>query len=134
MHQKRKSKEIYTLKALLDSGVTATLINSKFVKYMQRHKRAPTSWVIQNGTQQIINLCFTVFSFVLPLCFTAPLFYHWLWALVKQAMDIFNTVLRHTRTNPTPISLWFLCFTTRHVTWEHMQYQFPSDSFVLPLT
>ena len=35
MHKKRKSKEIFTLKALLDSGATATLINSKFVKYLK---------------------------------------------------------------------------------------------------
>ena len=49
MHQKHKSKEIYTLKALLDSGATATLINSKYVKKMKRHKCTPTSWTTQNG-------------------------------------------------------------------------------------
>ena len=50
MHKKRKSKEIYTVKALLDSGATATLINSKFVKHLKRHTCKPTSWITQNGT------------------------------------------------------------------------------------
>ena len=50
MHRKRKSKEIYTLKALLDSGATATLINSKFVKHLKRHKCKTTPWLTQNGT------------------------------------------------------------------------------------
>ena len=50
MHKKRKSKEIFTLKALLDSGATATLINSNFVKHLKKHKCHPTSWTTQNGT------------------------------------------------------------------------------------
>ena len=50
MHKKRKSKDIYTVKALLDSGATATLINSKFVKHLKRQKCKPTSWITQNGT------------------------------------------------------------------------------------
>jgi len=43
MHKMCKSKEIYTLKTLLDSEATATLINSKYVKHLKRHKRAPIS-------------------------------------------------------------------------------------------
>ena len=43
MQKKQKSKEIFTLKALLDSEATATLINSKFVKGYKTHKYTPTS-------------------------------------------------------------------------------------------
>ena len=50
MHKKRKSKDVFTLKALLDSGATSTLINSKFVKHLKRHKCKPTSWQTQCGT------------------------------------------------------------------------------------
>ena len=50
MHKKRKSKEIFTLKAPLDSGATATLINSKYVRHLKRHKCTPTTWTTQSGT------------------------------------------------------------------------------------
>ena len=50
MKQKHKSKEVFTLKALLDSGATGTIIRSKFVKNKKRHKCAPTQWETQNGT------------------------------------------------------------------------------------
>ena len=49
MHKKRKSKDIFTLKALLDSGATATLVNSKFVKHLRRHKCKTATWTTQNG-------------------------------------------------------------------------------------
>ena len=49
MKKKRKSKEIFTLKALLDSGATGTIIKSKYVKHMKRHKCTPTQWETQNG-------------------------------------------------------------------------------------
>ncbi|MCP4442502.1 MAG: hypothetical protein GY810_26650, partial [Aureispira sp.] len=39
-----------TLKALLDTGATTTLINSKFVTKYKRHKCKPTSWKTTNGT------------------------------------------------------------------------------------
>ena len=40
--KKQKSKEGLTLKALLDTGATTTLVNSKFVKKHKRHKCKPT--------------------------------------------------------------------------------------------
>ena len=51
MFQKRKPKDIFTLKALLDSGATATLINSKFVKKMKKtqmcsYKLDNTKWSV----------------------------------------------------------------------------------------
>ena len=50
MHKKRKSKDVFTLKALLDSGATSTLINSKFVKHLKRRKCTTTSWQTQCST------------------------------------------------------------------------------------
>ena len=50
MAQKRKSKQTYTLKALLDSGATGTLVNSKFLTRHKRHKQKPTKWGTANGT------------------------------------------------------------------------------------
>ena len=50
MKKKRKSKEVFTLKALLDSGTTGTIVKSKYVKYMKRHKCPATQWETQNGT------------------------------------------------------------------------------------
>ena len=50
MKKKRKSKEVFTLKALLDSGATGTIVKSKYVKHMKRHKCPATQWETQNGT------------------------------------------------------------------------------------
>ena len=50
MKQRRKSKEVFTLKCLLDTGATGTIIQSKYVKHLKRHKCAPTKWSTQNGT------------------------------------------------------------------------------------
>ena len=50
MKQKRKSKDVYTLKALLDTGATGTIVSSKFCKHLKRHKCQPTKWQTQNGS------------------------------------------------------------------------------------
>ena len=50
MLKKRNSNEVFTLKALLDSGATSTLIHSKFVKHQKRVKCSPTKWETQNGS------------------------------------------------------------------------------------
>ena len=44
MKQKRKSKDVFTLKALLDTGATGTIVSSKFCKHLKRHKCQATKW------------------------------------------------------------------------------------------
>ena len=49
MKQKRKSNEVFTLRCLLDTGATGTIIQSKYVKHLKRIKCAPVKWTTQNG-------------------------------------------------------------------------------------
>ena len=37
------------MKCLLDTGATGTIIQSKYVKHLKRHKCAPTKWATQSG-------------------------------------------------------------------------------------